>query len=101
MGEKSAVRESYHALRPHVANRQGVIGPRRPEIPWCIDPRDAVVSHWKKHSTWVAPPVFLQNVVNLGPLRLIEGHTRLGTLRGTLEHGVISAESLHSAWVGA
>jgi transcriptional regulator GlxA family with amidase domain len=56
---------------------------------------------WKKHSTWVAPSVFLQNVGNLGPLHLVEGHTRLGTLRGTLEHGLISAESLHSAWVGA
>lgn len=30
----------------------------------CVDMRDAVVSHWQKHSTWVVPPVFLQDVVN-------------------------------------
>lgn len=67
----------------------------------CIDVRSDVVSHWKDKRTWSEPPVLLQNVKMLGPLHLMEGHTRLGTLRGALQHGLIAVESRHSAWVGS
>ena len=34
------------------------------------------------------------------PLHLVEGHTRLGALRGLVESSVLPLSSVHSVWVG-
>jgi hypothetical protein len=36
----------------------------------------------------------------MGILRLVEGHTRLGTLRGLVEAGMVSKTVVHAVWVG-
>lgn len=68
----------------------------------CIDVRPGVVAHWEKQRTWLTAPVFV-DAVALGRepgLHLMEGHTRLGVLRGLSKQGIISAHSRHSAWIG-
>ena len=61
-----------------------------------------MVQHWKEHGTWMRPPVMLKgDVVDSDrPLHLIEGHTRVGALRGLVESGVLSSSSTHFAWIG-
>ena len=59
---------------------------------------------WTDDGTWSVCPVFADGAL-LNPdcgvhggLVLVEGHTRLGLLRGYLERGDISAESKHRCW---
>jgi hypothetical protein len=68
----------------------------------CIDLRPAVVEHWKAHRTWIRPPILLDgHLVGRGPgLHLVEGHTRLGVLAGAVKSGLVSADSIHRAWIG-
>lgn len=67
-----------------------------------FDVRDAVVAHWRTNGTWQRAPVFLDH----GPLgqptgiHLIEGHTRLGALRGLVGLGMVRTDSEHVVWVG-
>ena len=59
---------------------------------------------WLDKRTWLRAPVMMHgNLLQPGQadLHLVEGHTRIGALTGYLRVGLISAESIHYAWVGA
>jgi hypothetical protein len=58
--------------------------------------------HWQQKRTWIRPPVFLSGVVLRRDisLHLVEGHTRLGALRGLVESGMIAPTTLHEVWLG-
>jgi len=68
----------------------------------CIDLRPVVVQHWAQFRTWRTPPVVLSGpLLNSNvELHLVEGHTRLGLLRGLVRAGVIGRESVHEVWLG-
>lgn len=66
-----------------------------------LDKRPEVTEHWQKHGTWSSPPIFLDAALIGGKgIHLVEGHTRLGTLRGLVSAGLISARSRHVIWHG-
>ncbi len=68
----------------------------------CIDTRPNVVAHWREHMTWLRLPVFIAGHL-IGaptPLRLVEGHTRVGLLRGLIKAGVLATSSQHEIWLG-
>lgn len=74
-----------------------------PEKGWrSIDSRTAVVEQWERNHTWALAPVFLAGELVGRPsrLHLAEGHTRLGTLAGAVNAGLISLESSHEVWLG-
>jgi hypothetical protein len=55
----------------------------------------------------MTPPVFLNHNVEIKllpspkkELHLVEGHTRLGMLKGLIEKGLLSENSIHKVWVG-
>ena len=80
---------------------------RRPEsfgkAGWrCIDVRPNIVDHWSKFHTWLEPPVLLDASLLGRPhgLHLMEGHTRIGILRGLISHGVLQSDSQHFIWRG-
>lgn len=78
---------------------------RFPEQGWkAIDSRSAVVSHWEQRGTWALPPIFLAGSLlrpePIPKLHLAEGHTRLATLSGAVESGLVSPDSLHVVWIG-
>jgi hypothetical protein len=58
--------------------------------------------HWQRSKTWMRAPVFLNGslIGSDRSLHLVEGHTRLGALRGLLETGLIRPDSTHTSWVG-
>ncbi len=58
--------------------------------------------HWEKHGTWRRAPVMVRGALvhSERPLHLLEGHTRVGALRGLVESGVLSSSSTHAVWVG-
>lgn len=68
----------------------------------CIDTRKAVIDHWTTNRTWLRPPILLDGLhFDLpGQLHLVEGHTRIGILRGLVLQGIVSADSMHEAWIG-
>jgi hypothetical protein len=68
----------------------------------CIDRRQTVVEHWKKHLTWITPPVLIDGALVNRPSRfhLMEGHTRVGLLAGLIEVGIIDGLITHEVWVG-
>ena len=52
--------------------------------------------------TWRVPPYMIDGRLMEPPtagLCLIEGHTRMGVLRGSLRRGDIVPDSLHEVWV--
>jgi len=64
---------------------------------------EEVKDHWRKEGTWQTIPIFLHpSVVGKGgdTLHLVEGHTRLGCLRGAVRHGLVEPRSRHKIWVG-
>lgn len=69
----------------------------------CIDVRENVWRHWEEHQTWVMEPVFVHRglVGTEEGMHLVEGHTRVGVLRGLLSRSLISASSFHGVWYGA
>jgi len=69
----------------------------------CIDSRQKIVAYWREHQTWMRLPVFLHGDLlgSSAALHLVEGHTRLGVLRGLVHHQVIGSDSLHQVWVGS
>lgn len=74
-----------------------------PEKGWAaIDTRKSVVEHWSRNGTWIIPPVFLAGelIGRSTKLHLAEGHTRLGTLAGAVNAGLVSLGSLHEIWLG-
>jgi hypothetical protein len=64
---------------------------------------EEIVGHWKKNMTWCRPPIFLCGSLISSDikLRLAEGHTRLGSLAGFLESGIIKSDSQHIIWLGS
>ncbi len=58
---------------------------------------------WKTRQTWVRPPVMVERILlGLGDgLHLVEGHTRLGALRGQLQAGTVKEGTRHLVWVGS
>jgi hypothetical protein len=68
----------------------------------CIDARPNVVDHWSKFQTWIDPPILLVGSLVGRPngLHLMEGHTRVGTLRGLVLRGVLQPDSQHCIWRG-
>jgi hypothetical protein len=62
----------------------------------------ATLKHWQDHHTWVRAPVMLRGdlVGSDRKLHLVEGHTRVGALRGLVESGVLPPSCVHLVWVG-
>ena len=69
----------------------------------CIDVLPEVVKHWQEHRTWLVLPVFLDHsLIPQGEgLHIMEGHTRLGILRGLVDRGIVAASTRHWIWRGA
>lgn len=59
------------------------------------------LNHWKKHGTWMLPPVFVQGEVvgESADLHLMEGHTRLGMLGALIDICHIHPSRNHEIWL--
>ncbi len=68
----------------------------------CIDIRHKVITSWKEELTWLASPVFINaSLLNKSnSLHLVEGHTRLGILKGLIKKKIVNNNSLHKIWFG-
>jgi hypothetical protein len=70
----------------------------------CIDTRQDVIDYWQNNKTWLKAPLFLErkllNNKNNDGIHLLEGHTRIGILKGCLKHLLISSDSIHEVWIG-
>lgn len=74
------------------------------QVGWeCIDVREDVWRHWEQHQTWMIEPVLIRRelVGEEEGLHLVEGHTRVGVLRGLLSRALIAGGSVHGVWFGA
>ncbi len=62
-----------------------------------------VSKYWKDHKTWDRPPVFFSQEVlsKKNSLHLVEGHSRLGALKGLVEGNSLSGNDTHMAWIGS
>ena len=63
-----------------------------------------IVQHWNNGGTWKTAPIYIQHsaMERPGPgIHLVEGHTRLGNLKGALNHDLINADSIHRIWLGS
>jgi len=62
-----------------------------------------IAAHWKKHGTWLIPPIFINGAL-LNPqsnsLHLAEGHSRLGCLMGLAKHNIIDLSPEHHIYYG-
>ena len=62
-----------------------------------------VQDHWIQYGTWTVAPIFLAPLI-LGCFQpnthLVEGHTRIGCLRGAVRNGLISDLTHHEIWLG-
>jgi hypothetical protein len=58
--------------------------------------------HWQSCGTCIRPPVMLQGDVlkSNRTLHLVEGHTRIGAMRGLIQSGALPSSSIHLVWVG-
>lgn len=65
----------------------------------CIDYRKIIAKHWEINGTWQLAPVLLF-IAPESALILLEGHTRIGILRGLISNGIIDAVALHDVFVG-
>lgn len=68
-----------------------------------IDVRDDVVQYWEKYGTWKTPPIFLDGTILKTPttkLHLVEGHTRLGNLKGIFKEGLLKLANFHKIYYG-
>ncbi len=68
----------------------------------CVDCRPDVVNAWESSGTWQKPPVLIDTGVTSTKrqLHLVEGHTRIGTLKGLVDAAIVAPTSMHVAWVG-
>ena len=68
-----------------------------------MDSRSEVVAHWENQGTWRVPPILIDGTLvrppSSGP-RLVEGHTRIGCLRGLVGIGALPPESMHKVFFG-
>jgi hypothetical protein len=67
-----------------------------------IDSRFSVQQHWEKFGTWDRHPVLISgSFVNSGAdMHLVEGHTRVGLLKGLIEYGISPKNAMHTVWLG-
>lgn len=68
-----------------------------------LDTRADVVAHWSEHRTWKTPPVLIDKAITKprGERRhLVEGHTRIGCLRGLFAAGELPEDSTHLVFWG-
>jgi hypothetical protein len=57
---------------------------------------------WSEAGTWITPPLLIDASVLRPPrsgLHIVEGHTRIGILRGRLAAGVADNDQTHSAYI--
>ncbi|AUI88891.1 hypothetical protein BS333_21185 (plasmid) [Vibrio azureus] len=69
-----------------------------------IDCREVVLNHWKKHGTWLTPPIFIDaNVLGGkdGIPHLVEGHSRVGCLLGIQKYRIIPLAERHKVYWGS
>lgn len=68
----------------------------------CIDVRSDVRLSWECERTWIRPPILLSGAFapSASGLHLVEGHTRIGLLRGLIAADVLSGTSEHLVWIG-
>lgn len=68
----------------------------------CVDVRPAVAAHWEKTKTWLTPPVFLSGTLlnQIPKYHLVEGHSRMAVLLGSLDQGLLPPNSKHQLWLG-
>jgi hypothetical protein len=60
-------------------------------------------ARWSEAGTWVVPPLLIDASLLRPPrsgLHIVEGHTRIGILRGLLAAGVADRGQTHSVYVG-
>lgn len=58
---------------------------------------------WLEHRTWLRCPILIDGQLLHPPrrgLHLVEGHTRLGALKGYVKCGKITPSSTHQVWIG-
>ena len=68
-----------------------------------IDVRADVVHHWKNYATWKTPPIFLDGTKLKKPtkkLHLVEGHTRVGNLKGIFSKKLFKLADFHKIYYG-
>jgi len=68
-----------------------------------IDSRKDVAEYWKVYGTWKTPPIFLDGTKLKKPtkkLHLVEGHTRLGCLKGVYTERLIELADFHQIYYG-
>jgi len=63
---------------------------------------ECVYSYWEENKTWVRPPVLLKSgtLNDQQHLHLIEGHSRLGALKGLVLGKTLQECTSHSVWLG-
>ncbi|GAB2191088.1 hypothetical protein [Sessilibacter sp. MAH2] len=70
-----------------------------------ISSRLEIREHWKMHGTWRVPPVFISrellNPPSIKGLHLVEGHTRVGCLKGLSKYKVIDVKKYHKVYFGS
>jgi hypothetical protein len=66
-----------------------------------IDCREVVLNYWKRHGTWLSPPIFLDANVLGGKScmpHLVEGHSRVVCLLGIQKYGIIALADKHKVY---
>jgi hypothetical protein len=93
----------YNDFKPWLDGRTDLIINNWQKSEWeCIDVRTDVVAHWQKHQTWKRRPIFLDGLFMQcdNEYYLVEGHTRIGVLRGLIKQRALSIQSKHTIWFG-
>jgi len=68
-----------------------------------IDKRIEVVKYWENNHTWIKSPILiLGNLINsYKKYHLVEGHTRIGILKGLFKQGLLNNNQTHKVWLGS
>ncbi len=70
----------------------------------CLHHTEKVMNYWKNNSTWYRRPIFFDfdpsSISQEKCLRLLEGHTRIGILKGALKNNILDKNSEHEIWLG-
>jgi len=68
-----------------------------------IDTRIDIIQYWKNHGTWKTPPILINGTILKNPtskFHLVEGHTRLGNLKGIYTEKVFKLANFHKIYYG-
>lgn len=62
----------------------------------------SIANEWRERGTWNQSPVLVRGelVGSSRAYHLVEGHTRIGTLRGLMHGGMLRMASTHQVWLG-